>query len=107
MSITFRCTCGKQSDLPESALGKRVRCNFCGALSIVAHQVAEEHPELDWETHIAESLLSTPEGPGGPGTTGVLEAEPIVEAPSFFDEVPSGEVAALTSTNCWVALRTI
>lgn len=92
MSITFRCTCGKQSDLPESALGKRVRCNFCGALSIVAPQAAEEHPELDWETHIAESLLSTAEVPVvGPGATGVLEAEPVVEAPALFDEVPPAE----------------
>ena len=95
MSITFRCACGKQSDLPESTLGKRVRCNFCGALSIVAEQPPEAHPELDWETHIAESLLTAPEGAAGAsGATGLLEAEPAVRAPSFFDEVPSGEVAA-------------
>lgn len=98
MSITFRCPCGKQSDLPESALGKRVRCNFCGALSIVAPQAEEEDPEPDWETHIAESLLSAPEAPCGPGTTGVLEVEPVVEAPALFDEVPSGEVAGAEET---------
>jgi hypothetical protein len=94
MSITVRCSCGKQSNLPESFLGKRVRCNFCGALSIVDVQEApEEHPELDWETHVAESLLSGPE-PSGGAATGVLEVEPAVGAPSAFDEVPSGEVAA-------------
>jgi hypothetical protein len=93
MSITLRCSCGKQSDLPESLLGKRVRCNFCGALSIVEEQAPEEHPELDWETHVAESLLSGPE-PSGAVATGVLEAEPAVGATSTFDEVPSGEVAA-------------
>ena len=66
MSITFRCACGKQSELPESTLGKRVRCNFCGALSIVAEQPPEDHPELDWETHIAESLLTAPTPRAGP-----------------------------------------
>ena len=96
MSITFRCSCGKQSDMPESTLGKRVRCNFCGALSIVAVQAPEAHPELDWETHIAESLLTANDGPAGAsGATGVLEAEPVVEAPAVFDEVPSGEMAAV------------
>ena len=97
MSITFRCACGKQSDMPESTLGKRVRCNFCGALSIVAVQAPEDHhPELDWETHIAESLLTGPDASGGAsGSTGLLEAEPTVQAPSFFDEVPSGEMATV------------
>jgi hypothetical protein len=95
MSIRVRCSCGKQSNLPESFLGKRVRCNFCGALSIVDVQEApEEHPELDWETHVAESLLSGPD-PSGGAATGVLEAEPAVEASPTFDEVPSGEVAAV------------
>ena len=86
---------------PSRPSGSRRACNFCGALSIVAEQgseqeqAAEAHPELDWETHIAESLLTGPDHPGGaPGSTGLLEAEPIVRAPSFFDEVPSGEVAA-------------
>ncbi len=95
MSIRVRCSCGKQSNLPDSFLGKRVRCNFCGALSIVDVQEApEDHPELDWETHVAESLLSGPE-PSGGAATGVLEAETAVGAPSAFDEVPSGEVAAV------------
>lgn len=96
MSIPFRCTCGRQSDLPESTLGKRVRCNFCGALSIVEVQAAEAHPELDWETHVAESLLTGPDAPGAAGaSTGLLEAEPVVEAPALFDEVPSGEMPAV------------
>jgi hypothetical protein len=96
MSITVRCSCGKQSNLPESFLGKRVRCNFCGALSIVDVQEApEEHPELDWETHVAESLLSGPD-PSSGAATGVLEAEPAVEAAPTFDEVTAveAEVAA-------------
>jgi hypothetical protein len=91
MSITFSCSCGKQSDLPESFIGKRVRCNFCGALSIVSLQSQEATPELDWETHIAESLLGAA-GPGsGSNGASVLEAEPVAEAP-VFDEVPSGEI---------------
>jgi hypothetical protein len=100
MPITFRCACGKQSDMPESTLGKRVRCNFCGALSIVAVQESEEQerPEPDWETHIAESLLTGPDVTGGASaSTGLLEAEPTVQAPSLFDEVPSGEVAAVAT----------
>src|SRR5260221_3172585 len=67
MAISFSCPCGKQSDLPESFLGKRVRCNFFGALSIVALQYQEsaQHPELDWETHVAESLLTGPASVAG------------------------------------------
>jgi Domain of unknown function (DUF4177) len=98
MPITVRCSCGKQSELPESLLGKRVRCNFCGALSIVEESAVVEHPELDWETHaathVAESLLSGPAASADGTATGVLEAEPAVEVVAAFDEVPSGEVAA-------------
>jgi hypothetical protein len=93
MAITFSCLCGKQSDLPESFLGKRVRCNFCGALSIVSQQSVEPQPDLDWETHIAESLLV---GSAGAHGSSVLEAEPTTSPSSVFDEVSSsGEMAVV------------
>lgn len=92
MSIMLRCSCGKQSNLPGSFVGKRVRCNFCGALTLVTERVPD-HPELDWETHVAESLLTSADGPAT--ATEVLEAEPAVEAPELFEEVPSGETAAV------------
>jgi hypothetical protein len=91
MSITFGCTCGKQSELPESFIGKRVRCNFCGALSIVSPQSPEASPELDWETQIAESLLNAPSPGGASHGTGVLEAELVAEPP-VFDEVSPEEI---------------
>jgi Domain of unknown function (DUF4177) len=94
MSITFSCSCGKQSDLPESFLGKRVRCNFCGTLSIVSLPSMETAPELDWETHIAESLLGAATAGSGGGTngTGVLEAELVAEPPVFDEVSSSGEI---------------
>ncbi len=99
MSITVRCSCGKQSNLPESFLGKRVRCNFCGALSIVDVQEApEEHPELDWETHVAESLLSGPDPAGGEVTKTALMERPVVHEPSTSDEAPSDEAEAEEAT---------
>ena len=96
MSITLRCSCGKQSNLPDSFFGKRVRCNFCGAVSVVEGAPPEGHADLDWETHVAESLLSGPAPEASGGGAAVLEAEPEVEdeAAPAFDEVPSGEVPA-------------
>ncbi|HEY2158075.1 MAG TPA: DUF4177 domain-containing protein [Isosphaeraceae bacterium] len=92
MSITVRCSCGKQSDLPESFLGKRVRCNFCGALSIVDVQEApEDHPELDWETHVAESLLSGPEPSAGEVSKTALMERPVVHEAPATDEADSVE----------------
>ena len=53
------------------------------------------HQEPDWETHIAESLLTGHDAPGG---AAVLEAEPTVQAPSFFDEVSSSaEIPAVVA----------
>jgi hypothetical protein len=95
MVITVRCTCGKQSNLPISFVGKRVRCNFCGALSVVEAEQPEGHADLDWETHVAESLLSGPAAEAAGGAA-VLEAEPEVDEAPAFDEAPSsGEVAAV------------
>ena len=47
MSISFQCKCGKQYELPESLLGKSIRCEECGDYFVVDFPKLEELVESE------------------------------------------------------------
>jgi len=96
--IRFSCSCGKPFEVPEEHAGKKIRCRFCSAVSVVppsSDPRASGHLEqLDWRT--LGSMTVTDKVCLHCGTLVAVEATMCADCGEVFGWADTGEAPEVT-----------